>query len=100
MLCFQGTAANRSSKPQQQPQQQTRSSKHAPVAWESHNADARMSPSLMAPRDVEYANVLQEMGWKVAAVITSVNSSMFSGLMSTKSAVTRREPTKSRKEHA
>jgi len=51
--------------------------------WLSHSAAWRMSPSLMAPRLVLYVIILQWEGWKSAAVITSVNSSMLFGLMST-----------------
>ncbi len=42
-----------------------------------------MSASLMVPLELAYMNQLQLMGWNSAAVITSVSSSMFAGLMST-----------------
>lgn len=47
-----------------------------------------MSASLMVPLELEYMNKLQCMGWNSAAVMTSVSSSMFTGLMSTISAKT------------
>jgi len=42
-----------------------------------------MSASLMVPLELAYMNQLQLMGWNSAAVMTSVSSSMFAGLMST-----------------
>lgn len=44
-----------------------------------------MSASLMVPFELEYMNWLQWLGWNSAAVMTSVNSSMFTGLISTMS---------------
>lgn len=55
-------------------------------AWLSHNAASRMSASLIVPFELEYMNRLHWMGWNSAAVMTSVNSSMLTGLMSTMSA--------------
>jgi hypothetical protein len=52
-------------------------------AWLSHSALCRMSASLMVPLELAYMNQLQLFGWNSAAVMTSVNSSMFAGLMST-----------------
>lgn len=49
----------------------------------SHKARCRMSASLMVPFELAYMNQLQLVGWNSAAVITSVSSSMFAGLMST-----------------
>jgi hypothetical protein len=43
----------------------------------------RMSATLIAPLLVLYTNVLHWVGWNSAAVMTSVNSSMFAGFMST-----------------
>ena len=40
-------------------------------------------PNLMHPLLLEYMNRLHSVGWKQDAVMTSVNSSMFSGLIST-----------------
>ncbi|KAH3666123.1 hypothetical protein OGAPHI_004312 [Ogataea philodendri] len=42
-----------------------------------------MSFSLMVPLDEEYMNRLQSVGWNSELVITSVSSSMFTGLIST-----------------
>lgn len=42
-----------------------------------------MSASLIVPFELAYINQLQLCGWNSAAVMTSVNSSMFAGLMST-----------------
>lgn len=42
-----------------------------------------MSHSLTVPLLLLYANVLHSMGWNSAAVITSVSSSIFAGLIST-----------------
>lgn len=42
-----------------------------------------MSASLMVPFELEYINKLQWLGWNSAAVMTSVSSSMFTGLIST-----------------
>jgi hypothetical protein len=44
-----------------------------------------MSASLILLFELEYMKRLQCCGWNSAAVITSVNSSMFTGLMSTMS---------------
>lgn len=52
------------------------------ACW-SHNALSRMSASLIVPLELAYMNQLQLRGWNSAAVMTSVNSSMFAGLMST-----------------
>lgn len=62
--------------------------KSVPFECLSHRAEERISPSLMLPRDVLYMNVWLAVGWKDAVVITSVSSSMFVGLISTKSART------------
>lgn len=56
-------------------------------ACESHSAASRISASLIVPFELEYMNMLQCIGWNSAAVITSVSSSMFTGLMSTMSAI-------------
>ena len=53
------------------------------LVWRSHNAAARISQILIAPLEDEYAKMLHDVGWKRAAVMTSVSSSMFGGLMST-----------------
>eukprot|EP01139_Manchomonas_bermudensis_P010370 Amastigsp_a340305_166.p3 type:complete len:161 gc:universal Amastigsp_a340305_166:966-484(-) len=53
------------------------------LACASQIAAARMSAILIVPFDDEYMNVEHESGWNSAEVITSVSSSMFSGLMST-----------------
>lgn len=58
----------------------------ARLACRSQRAESRMSASLMVPLELEYINKLQCMGWNSAAVMTSVSSSMFTGLMSTISA--------------
>ena len=42
-----------------------------------------MSASLMLLLELEYMKRLQCVGWNSVAVMTSVNSSMFTGLMST-----------------
>jgi len=52
------------------------------ACW-SHRALSRMSANLMVPLELAYMNQLQLIGWNSAAVITSVSSSMFAGLMST-----------------
>jgi hypothetical protein len=52
----------------------------------SQSAASRMSASLIVPFELEYMNRLQCIGWNSAAVMTSVSSSMFTGLMSTISA--------------
>ena len=46
-----------------------------------------MSASLMVPFELEYMKTLQWIGWNSAAVMTSVNSSMLTGLISTMSGV-------------
>lgn len=51
----------------------------------SHRAEERMSHSRMVPLLLLYTNTLHCSGWNSAAVITSVSSSMFTGLMSTMS---------------
>ena len=58
----------------------------ARLACRSQRAESRMSASLMVPLELEYINRLQCIGWNSAAVMTSVSSSMFTGLMSTISA--------------
>ena len=58
---------------------------HLHFACLSHKADSRMSASLIVPLELEYMNKLQCRGWNSAAVITSVSSSMFTGLISTMS---------------
>ena len=45
-----------------------------------------MSASLMLLLELEYMKTLHWVGWNSAAVMTSVNSSMLAGLMSTMSA--------------
>ena len=45
-------------------------------------AELRVSHTLMTPREELYANVLHWDGWHCTAVITSVNSSIFVGLIS------------------
>lgn len=52
----------------------------------SQSAASRMSANLIVPFELEYMNRLQCIGWNSAAVMTSVSSSMFTGLMSTMSA--------------
>lgn len=42
-----------------------------------------MSASLIVPLELAYMNQLQLIGWNSAAVMTSVSSSIFAGLMST-----------------
>jgi hypothetical protein len=42
-----------------------------------------MSANLIVPFELEYMKLLQFIGWNSAAVMTSVNSSMLTGLMST-----------------
>jgi hypothetical protein len=49
----------------------------------SIKADSRMSHRHIDPREVLYAMRLHFEGWNFAVVMTSVNSSMFCGLMST-----------------
>lgn len=44
-----------------------------------------MSASLMFDFELEYMNTLHCWGWNSAEVMTSVSSSMFTGLMSTMS---------------
>lgn len=48
-----------------------------------------MSASLMLLFELEYINKLQCCGWNSAAVMTSVSSSILTGLMSTISDVAR-----------
>jgi hypothetical protein len=55
------------------------------LAYLSHKAASLMSASLIVPFELEYMNKLQCIGWNSAAVMTSVSSSMFTGLMSTMS---------------
>ena len=52
------------------------------ACW-SHNALSLMSANLMVPLELAYMNQLQACGWNSAAVITSVSSSIFAGLIST-----------------
>jgi hypothetical protein len=54
----------------------------------SQSAAALMSHSLIVPLLLLYTNRLHSTGWNSAAVITSVSSSIFVGLMSTISKVT------------
>lgn len=49
----------------------------------SHNAESRISASLILLFELEYMKRLQWNGWNSVAVMTSVNSSMFTGLIST-----------------
>lgn len=51
----------------------------------SQRAESRISASLMLLLELEYIKRLQCMGWNSVAVITSVNSSMLTGLISTMS---------------
>lgn len=55
------------------------------LACRSQSAESRMSASLMLLFELEYMKTLHCVGWNSAAVITSVSSSMFAGLMSTMS---------------
>lgn len=57
--------------------------RHLRLWCSSHNARCRMSASLIVPFELAYINQLQLVGWNSAAVITSVSSSMFAGLIST-----------------
>lgn len=54
-------------------------------ACRSHNAESRMSASLMLLFELEYMKRLHCVGWNSAAVMTSVSSSILTGLMSTMS---------------
>lgn len=56
------------------------------MACLSHRACSRMSASLTVPLDDEYEKRLHCSGWNSAAVMTSVSSSMLTGLMSRMSA--------------
>lgn len=56
-----------------------------PLAFWSHNADSLISANLIVPLLLLYMNKLHWWGWNSAAVITSVNSSILAGLMSTMS---------------
>ena len=47
-----------------------------------------MSASLLLLFELEYMKTLHCVGWNSAAVMTSVSSSMFTGLMSTMSVAT------------
>lgn len=58
---------------------------HLHLECRSHRAEERMSHSRMVPLLLLYTNTLHWCGWNSAAVITSVSSSMFAGLMSTMS---------------
>lgn len=49
----------------------------------SHKAVCLKSPNFNVPRLLPYINKLQLLGWNSDTVITSVNSSIFSGLIST-----------------
>ena len=51
----------------------------------SHKAESRMSASLMLLFELLYMNKLHCVGWNSAAVMTSVSSSIFAGLISTMS---------------
>ena len=53
------------------------------LAWESHSADCLMSHNLSIPLLLLYTKRLHSFGWNSAAVITSVSSSIFAGLIST-----------------
>lgn len=59
--------------------------RHLHFECRSHRAEDRMSHSRMVPLLLLYTNTLHWCGWNSAAVITSVSSSMFAGLMSTMS---------------
>lgn len=59
--------------------------RHLHFECRSHRAEERMSHSRMVPLLLLYTNTLHWCGWNSAAVITSVSSSMFTGLMSTMS---------------
>jgi len=52
-------------------------------AYLSHSAESRISASLILLFELEYMKRLQWKGWNSVAVMTSVSSSMFTGLMST-----------------
>lgn len=52
------------------------------ACW-SHRALSLMSANLIVPLELAYMNQLQLIGWNSAAVMTSVNSSMLAGLIST-----------------
>jgi hypothetical protein len=54
-------------------------------ACRSHNAEFRMSASLILLFELEYMKTLHCVGWNSAAVMTSVSSSMLAGLISTMS---------------
>lgn len=54
-------------------------------ACRSQSAASRISANLMLLFELEYMNRLQWIGWNSEEVMTSVNSSMFTGLMSTMS---------------
>lgn len=56
-----------------------------PLACWSHNADSLISLNLIVPLLELYMNTLHCSGWNSAAVITSVNSSILAGLISTMS---------------
>lgn len=60
-------------------------SRHLHLECLSHRAEERMSHSRTVPLLLLYTNTLHWCGWNSAAVITSVSSSMFTGLMSTMS---------------
>lgn len=51
----------------------------------SQRADSRISASLMFDFELEYMKTLHCCGWNSAEVITSVSSSIFTGLISTMS---------------
>lgn len=53
------------------------------LTWRSQRADSRMSANLIVPFELEYMKRLQCIGWNSAAVITSDNSSILAGLIST-----------------
>lgn len=52
-------------------------------ACRSHNAESRISASFIFDLELEYMNRLQWFGWNSVAVMTSVSSSILTGLMST-----------------
>lgn len=64
----------------------SRSDKH--FAERSQRAESRISASLMLLFELEYMNKLHCVGWNSVAVMTSVSSSIFTGLISTMSVKT------------
>lgn len=59
---------------------------HLRFTCRSQSADSRISASLIVPFELEYMKRLQCEGWNSAAVMTSVSSSILTGLISTTSA--------------